>query len=343
MNIKELCSLISGELILVEGQSQSIEANEIKGVAPIEDSSEEYVSFINSKEYERYVESTKAGALITSKKFENAACAQILVKDAYAAFAVAAQQFYKPVHTRTGISDNAEISSSANVSREATIYPNVFIDEGAEVESGAVLYPGVFIGRNAKVGKNSVLRANVVIEYECVVGDNCLIHGGAVIGADGFGFAPDLSKGKIEKIPQTGNVIIENDVELGAGCTVDRATMGSTVIGEGSKIDSFTQIGHNVRMGKHNIMCGGAGYAGSSSTDAFVVLGGASNVANHVHISTGVRVAAKSVVTKNLTEPGDYCGFPAVPMSEWRRQIVHNRQIPKLLERLKVLENKTAK
>ena len=126
-------------------------------------------------------------------------------------------------------------------------------------------------------------------------------------------------------------------MELGAGCTVDRATMGSTVIGEGSKLDSFTQVGHNVRMGKHNILCGGAAMAGSSSTGEFVVVGGASNISNHVHLSSGVRIGGKSVVTKNLTKPGDYCGYPAIPMSEWRRQIVHLRQIPKILQKLKDL------
>ncbi|MDB2447031.1 UDP-3-O-(3-hydroxymyristoyl)glucosamine N-acyltransferase [bacterium] len=332
MNLNELATTLGGKLILKDGQVDNID---LTGVGPIEDAKEGLIAFLNSKEYEQYVATTKASCLITSKEHQDIPCAQIIVKDAYAAFAVASQQFFSVSHTRSGISPKAFISETATVSENATLYPNVYIDEGATVEEGAVLYPGVFVGRDAKIGKNSVLRANVVVEFECVIGSGCLIHGGAIIGADGFGFAPN--NGKIEKIPQTGNVVIGDDVELGAGCSVDRATMGSTIIGEGSKIDSYTQIGHNVRMGKHNIMCGGSGMAGSSSSDDFVVIGGGSNIANHVNLSTGVRVGAKSVVTKSLTEPGDYCGFPAIPMSDWRKQIVHIRQIPKILSKLKEL------
>lgn len=333
MNITELCKLVDGEIVFDGVVDDSII---LCGVGPVEDSSEGLISFINSKEYESHVSKTKASCLITSRKFENVPCPQILVKDAYEAFAIASQQFFQVTHSRSGVSSKAFISESARVSERATLYPNVYIDEGATVDADAILYPGVFVGRNARVGEGSVLRANVVVEFDCVIGRYCLIHGGAVIGADGFGFAP--SKNKIEKIPQTGNVIVEDNVELGAGCTVDRATMGSTVIGEGTKIDSYTQVGHNVKMGKHNIMCGGSGMAGSSHTEDFVVIGGGSNIANHVKLSSGVRIGAKSVVTKNLTVPGDYCGFPAIPMDEWRKQTVNIRKISKIEAKLKQLE-----
>ena len=249
------------------------------------------VSFCSTVEYEKYVSKTKSSCLITSVFYEDTSAAQILVKDPYAAFAVTAQQFFRAVHSRTGINDKAFISETAKVSEKATLYPNVYVDEGAVIEEGAVLYPGVFMSRNAKVGKDSVLRANVVLEFDCIIGVAMPYpyRKITIIGADGFGFAP--GKGKLEKIPQTGNVIIHDHVELGAGCSVDRATMGSTIIGEGSKIDSFTQIGHNVNMGKHNIVCGGAALAGSCSTGNFVVIGGASNVGNHVHLrNRGVRI-----------------------------------------------------
>ena len=334
MKLVELADYLEGRLILAEGCDSQIE---LTGVSPIEAAAEGKVSFINSKEYEKFIAQTKASCLITSVDRPDAPCSQIVVEDAYVAFAAASSRFATVIQTMTGISDKAFVSESARVSEQATLYPHVFIDEDATVAEGAVLYPGVYIGPGASVGKNSVLRANVVVEHQCHIGEECLLHGGVVVGADGFGFAPNIKKGKIEKIPQIGNVIVEDHVELGAGCSVDRATMGSTVIGEGTKIDSFTQVGHNVRMGKHNIMCGAAAMAGSSSTEDFVVIGGASNVSNHVHLKKGVRVAAKSVVTKNLNEPGDYCGYPAIPISDWRKQIVNVRRIPKILERIKAL------
>lgn len=335
MNIKELAIKLDGELVLENDKQAS---THLTGVSPIEDGYEGSVSFLSTSEYSKYVSSTKASCLLVSKSFPDAPCAQIVVKDPYACFALTTQIFYKPTHSFSGISDKAMISRNAVVSDEATVYAGAFIDEGASIAKGAVIYPGVFIGKNAKVGENSVLRANVVLEYECIVGHNCLIHNGATIGADGFGFTP--FKGEMIKIAQTGNVVIEDNVEIGGGSNIDRATMGSTVIGQGSKLDSYLHIAHNAKVGKHNLLCGGVGLAGSCSTGDYVVLGGGVSVANHVHIGTGVRVGAQSVITKTIEEPGDYCGYPAIPMKEWRKQIVNIRSIDKIKERLSKVEVK---
>lgn len=333
LSFSELRTFTGGRLILAAGHSES---QNITGVSPVESAEIGTLSFIHHEQYEKYITSTKASLVLTNKEFERPACSQLVVDDAYAAFALVAGKFFRSSHSFSGVSDEAFVSPEAQIADSATVYPGAFIDRGVIIGERSVIYPGVFLGENVLIGDDTVIRPNVTIEFSCKVGDRCLIHNGCTIGGDGFGFTPH--DGKILKIPQMGNVVIENDVEMGSGSNIDRATMGSTTIGEGSKLDAYLHVAHNVTVGKHNIICGGVGLAGSSSTADYVTLGGGVSVNNHVHISQGVRVAAESVVTKSIKEPGDYCGYPAVPMREWRRDIAGIRSIPKIKERLKKLE-----
>ena len=199
---------------------------------------------------------------------------QLVAAKPHLAFAKAAALFYQPDHGPQVVSEQAFIHPSAKLGEFITIYPYVYVGENAEIGDAAVLYPGVFVGSKAKVGKAAILHANVVIGERCQVGERTVIHGGTVIGADGFGFAPD--KINIVKIPQTGTVVIGDDVELGALCTIDRATMGATTIGNGCKFDSKVHVGHNAEVGEHTMFSAHTAVGGSAKVGSWVVAGGPS-------------------------------------------------------------------
>jgi UDP-3-O-[3-hydroxymyristoyl] glucosamine N-acyltransferase len=229
----------------------------------------------------------------------------------------------------------AYVAPDAVVDPTATVLPFAAVMSGAKIGARSVLYPGVYVGRGASVGNDTELRAHVVVEAFVEVGDRVLVHGGTVLGADGFGFAPG-PKG-LEKIPQTGRVIIGHDVEVGALCTVDRGALEDTVVGSGTKLDSHVHVGHGVTIGQHSILCAFVGIAGSAHIGSGVVLGGHVGVSNKVRIADGIQVGAMAGVTKDLAEKGTYMGFPAGPAGEWRRQIAGARRMP---ERIAELEKK---
>jgi UDP-3-O-[3-hydroxymyristoyl] glucosamine N-acyltransferase len=204
-----------------------------------------------------------------------------------------------------------------------------------------VIFPGVFLGRGVKIGASCVLRANVVIEDGCVIGQRVLIHANTTLGADGFGFAP--GKDNIAKIPQVGIVRVEDDVEIGAGSTIDRAAMGETLIGRDCKLDSSVHVAHNVRLGDHTMMCGGAFVAGSAKIGQWCILAGSTSISNHVELGDRVTIGALAGVTKSLKEPGEYMGFPAVPAGQWRREIASIRRIKSLDERIRNIEERLGK
>lgn len=308
----------------------------IQKPAPIVEAKAGDITFVAHPDYYRHLKTTAASAVIIGEEQKDCAVAQLIHPQPYLAFAKTAGFFFKPRHPFKGVSTQATIAASAVIGKDVAIAPNVFIAERAEIGDGAVLYPGVFIGEGAKVGAETVMRANCVIEERCIVGARCLIHAGTVIGADGFGFAP--GEGEIVKIPQVGIVRLEDDIELGACCTIDRAAMGETLIKRGTKMDSKVHVGHNAIIGEHCLFSAQTAIAGSARVGNWVKSGGHAGIAGHLTVGDNVSIGAMSGVIKDA-EPGEtYMGFPAIPASEWRRRQVYLKKLKDYEDRLRKLE-----
>lgn len=332
--LQELADKLSGQLFVPAGFATADVS--IRSIAAIDKAGPDEVTFLIKPEYFKFAATTNAAAVIVGKMIENCSRPQIIHKNPYWAFARTSQMF-APKRAESGsVSPLAYVDASARIGRGVTIYPHAYISELAEIGDDSVIYPGVFLGRSTVIGKATVVRAGVVIEDGCIVGDRVLIHGNTVIGADGFGFAP--GEHDIAKIPQVGIVRIGDDVEIGAGSTIDRAAMGETVISKGCKLDSSVHVAHNVVMGEHTMMCGGAFIAGSAKIGRWNILAGSCSVNNHVVLADRVTIGALAGVTKSIPEPGEYMGFPAVPASEWRRQIASMRRLKELTDRVRKLE-----
>lgn len=335
MRLSEMAARIGAELFSPAGVDP-----DIKKVAPITTAGDGDVTFVANPDYYQYLGQTKASAVILKQKQTDLKVPQLIAKDPYVAFAKAANLFWVVKHSLKGVSDQAFISPTAKLGQNVTVYPFAVISDGAEIGDNVVLYSGVFIGENAKIGADCVLYANNVIGERCIIGARCLLHAGSVIGADGFGFAP--AEGEIVKIPQVGIVRIEDDVELGACCTVDRAAMGETLVKRGTKLDSKVHIGHNAIIGEHCLFSAHTAIAGSAKVGQWVKAGGHSGIAGHLTVGDNVSIGAMSGVIKDA-EPGEtYMGFPAIPASEWRRRQVYFKKLADYEKRLKDLETRVA-
>jgi UDP-3-O-[3-hydroxymyristoyl] glucosamine N-acyltransferase len=332
ISVHDLAAKLGGTVHIPAGAN----VGTISGIAPVDKAGGADVTFLINPEYMKFADQTAAAAVIVGKVIETCPRPQIVHPNPYWAFATTFQMFVAPRAESGVIDPGATLHPSVKTGADVTIYPGSYVSEGCVIGDNSVLFPGVFLGRGVKIGANTILRANVVIEDGCIVGNNVLIHGNTTIGADGFGFAPGTDS--IAKIPQVGIVRIEDDVEIGAGTTIDRAAMGETVIGRDCKLDSSVHVAHNARLGEHTMMCGGAFVAGSAKLGNWVILAGSSSVNNHVEIGDRVTVGALAGVTKSLKEPGEYMGFPAVPASQWRREIASVRRLKAMEERIRNLE-----
>jgi UDP-3-O-[3-hydroxymyristoyl] glucosamine N-acyltransferase len=333
MTLKELARKLDATLHMPEDSSSEVE---VHGVASIDKASTADVTFLTNPEYEKFAATTGAAAIITGRVIEQCPKVQLIHQNPYWAFAMVAQWFTEKRLESCSIDPHAFVSKTAQIGKNTTIYPTVYVSEEAEIGDEVVLFPGVFIGRKVKIGSHTILRSNVVIEDQCIIGDRVLIHGNTTVGADGFGFAKNHSGHA--KIPQVGIVRIEDDVEIGSGCTIDRAALGETVIGEGSKLDSSVHVGHGAKIGPHGILCSGAAVGGSAKIGSWVVLAGATSVSNNIEMADHVTIGALSGVTKSLREPGEYMGFPAVPANQWRREVAAVRRLKSLEERIRNIE-----
>ena len=334
VTIAQLAQELGAQLIPGEAADG---ATALSGVGPIAAAGPGLLTFVANEEFAAHLVTTAASAVVV--RVASAVplrAAQLVHANPYWVFAKAAQRLHPPATAKAGISPHAQVDPSATVDPSAEVHPFVTIGPRAKVGPRVILYPGVFIGAGAEVGADTVVRANAVIEYGVRVGARVLIHAAAVIGADGFGFAPG-SDG-LAKIPQIGAVAIGDDVEIGAVSSVDRGAMEDTVIGRGSKLDSHVHVGHGAVVGESCVLCGLSGLAGSARLGKGVMIGGHAAVDNRVEIADGVQVGALSGVTKDLPERGVYLGFPAIPAGEWRRQIARVRRLEALEARVKALE-----
>lgn len=324
----------------------------VSGLAPLDEAGPQQLAFLANQKLLPQIQTCRAGAvLITAGDLARIASREgrnfIVTPNPYAYFARVAQAFIDLVAPKIapGVHKSANVDASARVAKSATIGPNVTIEAGAVIGEHVRLDANVFIGHDTQIGDDSHLYPGVTVYYGCRIGARAIIHSGAVIGADGFGFAPDFTgegdarTGSWVKIPQVGGVTIGPDVEIGANTTIDRGAMTDTVIDEGVKIDNLVQLGHNCRVGAWTVIAGCAGIAGSTIIGRHCMIGGAVGIAGHVTLGDHVIVTAKSGVSKSLLKPGIYTSaFPAVDHGDWNRSAAILRNIDKLRDRVKALE-----
>lgn len=331
----QIAMLISGT---VEGDPNTT----VGSFGRIEEAVKGQLAFLANPKYEEHLYTTAASVIIINDSLElkqPIASTLIRVPDAYSAFAVLLAKYQEIEKQQlTGIQEPSYISKTAKVGEKAFIGAFAYLGDGAVVGNNVKIYPNVYIGNNVRVGDNTILHPGVTIYHDCSIGAGVTIHAGSVIGSDGFGFAPQTD-GSFKKVPQIGNVIVEDYVEIGANATIDRATIGSTIIRTGAKLDNLIQIAHNVEIGHHTVIAAQAGISGSTKIGSQVMIGGQAGVVGHVQIADGARINAQSGVTKSIKTPGGaVTGSPAFEYTSALRSQALSRNLPELEKRIKELE-----
>ncbi len=338
---QQIATLLGGKLY---GNAQVL----VSDVSPIESAESHHLSFITDNKYTPFISKTQAGviliteALLRPSLLENLTPsvqrAVIAVPNARGAMAQLLQLVSKTINPpRQGIEQPSFISDSVIVPEDAYIGALAYIGKNVHLGKGVQIYPHVFIGDNVTIGDNTILYSGVKVYYNCRIGADCILHSGAVIGADGFGFEPD-EKGINRKLPQIGGVIIEDDVEIGANTTVDRAMMGNTIIHRNVKIDNLVQVAHNVEIGESTFICAQVGIAGSTKIGDHCIFTGQVGVAGHIEIADHAVFGAQSGIAGNIRKSGTYLGSPAIDAGLFKRAFVGFKQLPDILLRLHNLE-----
>ena len=322
-------SVSLGEIVdYVGGGFDGSRAQSVSGIAPLAEATSEELSFLANPKYQSLLGATAAGAILVPVNLQGADPRWIRVEHPYVAMARVATRWFARRSMPQGISPKAVIASGAKLGANVAIGPFVTIGEDVVIGDDVVIFQNVSIETGSAIGDKTIIYPNVVIYDGTQIGNRCIIHASVVIGADGYGFA--TYKGEHHKIPQTGIVRVEDDVEIGAGTTIDRATFGETVIGEGTKIDNLVQIGHNVRIGKHCLLVSQVGIAGSSELGDCVSAAGQSGIGGHLKIGNNVQIAGQSGVFGDLADGMKVMGSPAIPIYDYaRRQAALKRLVPK--------------
>lgn len=329
-SLEELAALAGGS---VKGDGKSV----ITGFASLEDAGPGDIAFAAEKKYFKAALASKASAIIAASEIEGVENL-LIARNPQLAFVKAVEALSPAERPEAGISSKAEVHPGASIGSGVSIQSFCVVEDGAKIGGGTILYPGVCIGKGASVGSGCVLYQGVVVREGCVVGDRVIIHCNSVVGSDGFGYAREGAK--YAKVPQKGIVRIGDDVELGACVTVDRATLGETVIGRGTKIDNLVQIAHNVKIGEDTVIVAQAGIAGSTKIGSRSQLGGQVGVAGHITIGDEVGVGAQSGVTGSLPSRGVFSGMPAIPHGEWLRAATVFTKLPELKKKISELEKR---
>ena len=316
----------------------------VDSIAPLDKATSDQLTFISNVKFRELLPQSQAGILVVSEA-DVAFCAEssnlLIVPDPYVAYALLAQYMDSTPKAAEQIAQSAVISTKAKLGKNVSVGANAVIEDGAEIKDEAIIGAGCFIGKNAKIGAKTQLWANVTIYHEVQIGSGCLIQSSAVIGSDGFGYAND--RGRWIKIPQTGTVIIGNNVEIGACTCIDRGALDATVIEDNVIIDNLCQIAHNVHIGTGTAVAGGVIMAGSLKVGRYCLIGGASVINGHMEICDKVTVTGMGMVMRPITEPGIYSsGIPLQPNKEWRKTAALTLDIDKINKRLKAVEKKLA-
>ncbi len=333
---QQIATLIQGKL---EGNPDA----KVSDVAKIEEAEDGSLCFISNPKYEEYLYTSKASVVIVNDSLEltkPVAPTLIRVKDAYSGFALVLEKYNEMVAGRgkTGIEQPSYVAPTATLAADVYVGAFSYIGERAVIGKGVKIYPGCYIGNNVVIGDNAKIYSGVKIYDECHLGCNVVIHSGTVLGGDGFGFAP-LDDGSYKKIPQLGNVIIEDDVEIGANTTVDRATMGSTIIRKGVKLDNLIQVAHNVEIGENTVIAAQTGISGSTKVGRNCLIGGQVGIVGHIHIADGTKVNAQSGISKSVINMNTTInGTPAFDYKSSLKSQAIFRNLPELQHRLQKLE-----
>jgi len=311
---------------------------DIKGASGIMDAVEGEITFLADRRKREYAFTTKATAIIVREEIEGLSKSMLLVDNPALAFAKVLDLLYPKPYSAIGVSDKAVIGRDVILGRDVSIYPFVYIGAGSRIGDRVSIFPNAYIGEDVSIGDESIIYPNVTIRERVKIGKRVIVHPGAVIGADGFGYISD--SGRHHKIPQVGTVVIEDDVEIGANATIDRATTGATVIGAGTKIDNLVQVGHNVRIGRNCIIVAQVGIGGSSEIGDETVLGGQAGIRDHVRVGSRVKGAARAGITHDIPDGQVVSGFPAISHREWLRAQAIYARLPEYIRRLQRLERR---
>lgn len=330
---RQIAAFLGGEVI----GDQEVK---IDNVSRIEEGKPGTLTFLANPKYEAFIYDTEASVVLVNKSFKpvrEVKATQIRVHDAYDALARLMEMYVQSIPVKKGIEITAYLNATSSVGADCYIGAFAYIDEGVKIGKNVQIYPHCWIGRGAEIGDNTVLFSGVKIYPETKIGQRCILHAGAVIGADGFGFTP-TADGSYKKLHQIGNVVIEDDVEIGANTTVDCATMGSTIIRQGVKLDNLIQIAHNCEIGKNTVIAAQTGFAGSSSIGENCIVGGQVGVAGHLKIGDKVTIAAKSGISNNVKDGSVQMGEYSFEAAKYRRSYAVFRNLPDLFREVNQLK-----
>ncbi len=324
---------------LLNGKIEGNENVTVKKLAKIEEGEAGALCFLSNLAYTNYVYTSDASVIILNHdvvldKPVKATCTLIRVEDAYGSFARLLEIYDEFKQNKKGIEQPSFISPNAKLGNDCYVGAFAYIGENVKIGNNVKIYPQCYIGDNVTIGDNCTFFPGVKIYHDCIIGNDCTIHASTVIGSDGFGFAPN-SDNNYKKIPQIGNVIIEDHVEIGSNTSIDRATMGSTIIKKGAKLDNLVQIAHNVEIGENTVLAGGSFVAGSSKVGKNVMMGGQAGIVGHIKVADGVKIAGQSGVASTVVKEGEVLqGSPAFPIGDYQRSYVLFRGLQKLNNRV---------
>lgn len=330
--VGELAALVGGSVLGDTSRS-------IDDVADLASAGPSHVSFLANPKYRDQALATRAGAILVREALEGAKATQVVCPDPYLGLARIATHLHPAPTYAPGVERGAFVDPAARVDASATVRVGAVVEAGAEVGARTIIGAGSYVGPRARIGADTLLHPGVRVLERCRVGDRVILHAGVVLGSDGFGYAPD-AKGRRHKIPQVGVVVLEDDVEIGANTTVDRATFGETRIGRGTKIDNLVQIAHNVVLGEDCVIVSQSGIAGSSKLGDRVIMGAQGGMVGHISITDDVMLGARVGVSSSIEKSGIYSGSPHVPHRSWLKMVVAEQSLPELRNRVRELERK---
>lgn len=330
---QDIASMINGR---IEGNHEIV----VNKLSKIEQGQPGSITFLGNPKYTHYIYTTNASIVIVSNDFvpeHELACTLIRVDNPYEAFAKMLEAYNQLLLNKSGISKQACIAESAAYGKDCYIGEFTSIGENVSIGDKVKIYPGCIIGDHVTIGNGTTLYAGVKIYMGCVIGNNCTLHGGVVIGGDGFGFFPQ-SDNEYQKVAQIGNVVIEDNVEIGSNTTIDRATLGSTIIHKGVKLDNLIQVAHNVEIGENTVIAAQSGIAGSAHIGKNCMIGGQVGITGHLTIGDNVKIAAQSGISTNVPEGSLLMGSPAFDIALYRKSYVHFRNLHKIVNQINALE-----
>ncbi len=325
---------------ILEGDVEGNPEVAVHKLSKIEEGESGSLTFLANPKYTPYIYKTEASIIIVNRDFvpeQELKSTLIKVDDAYKSFSKLLAYYNEVKNTKSGIETPVFISDSASYGEGLYLGAFAYIGNNVTLGANVKIYPNVYIGDNVRIGDNTVVFAGAKIYSETIIGSDCVIHSGVILGADGFGFTPD-ENGEFTKVPQTGNVVLEDHVDVGAGTTIDRATLGSTVLRRGVKLDNQIQIAHNVEIGEHTVIAAQTGIAGSTKIGKHCMIGGQVGIVGHIAIGDRVKIQAQSGISRNIKDDEVLQGSPAMNYGDYNKSYVHFRNLPRLVQRIENLE-----